>query len=169
MHRAAAASSRRLQQRCVLGGGLAHRLIHRALPRGSPVPSATSLRSALAIANARRVVAPDRPHHHRGHQHVAAEVGGVGREPRHELLARRRAVRRRAPVAPAAGTDGGGVTRRLLPHRGRCVSVEKREEVGGEDLVARERRERTCGGGDAGVEGDGLALPGCECERVPGE
>ncbi|MBK6489951.1 MAG: hypothetical protein IPF98_24530 [Gemmatimonadetes bacterium] len=83
------------------------------------------------------VVAPDAAHHQGRHQHVAPEVRGVRREPRHELLARGEQLdAAHLALHPARAHLGVGVT---AP--GGAHGVEKGEEVRGKDLAAGERGE----------------------------
>src|SRR5687768_17731217 len=79
----------------------------------------------------RHLVAPDRPHHERGEQHVASEVRGVCRQSGHQLFARRQQLDPAhlplEPPRPEAGAVSAG--------RG-----EELEELGAEDLLSGDRK-----------------------------
>ena len=97
------------------------------------------------LEHARR---PDRLHHERGHEHVAAEVRREVREPCHELLARAHQLESaHLTLEPAIAKRSGGIS-------GGALRLQKLPEVGVEQLLTPDRRERTGAGGDADREVD---------------
>jgi hypothetical protein len=95
----------------------------------------------------RHLLAPDGSHHQGGHEHVAAEVGRVGRQSGHQLFVRRQELyAAHLPLEPARACRSAVAL---------CLG-EKAQEGGIEDLVTRERREGASSGGDRDREGNGV-------------
>ena len=101
------------------------------------------------------LVAPNRAHHQRRHQHVAPEVRRIGRQAGHELFVRRQQFE---PAHLA-----------LHPPRTGSFTASGGEEVQkgrGEDVLAGEWRERASAGGDANHERNGRSCTSAQGHRV---
>ena len=149
-----------VHQRDVLGGVLADRLsAERLLVAHVAVEGELAEGARDDVLLHRRL--PYRPHQQRGHQHVAAEVGGEIGQPCHELLAVRQQLG--ASHLPLEPPEPVGV-RPVRSHGG----LEPPEVVV-EDLVAGERGERRRVGAHPHAEPHGAPGAGAEGDRPPVE